>query len=190
MTFTRLRTILEIDMAMLKVLSATVLSLVASMGAQAITVNLGTVSGVTIIGDTFAASGNFTDTFNFDLAGMSKVGADATNNGTLVSIGVISFTNQAISFFSGKLDGHDLTLTTTSTAGGNPYSTVVTASLKLDPQVILGTGSHSLVLKGTADVGSQYTGHINVSPVPEPETYAMFLAGLGALGLMAYRRRR
>lgn len=30
---------------------------------------------------------------------------------------------------------------------------------------------------------------LNVAPVPEPETYALFLAGLGVLGLVARRRR-
>jgi hypothetical protein len=30
---------------------------------------------------------------------------------------------------------------------------------------------------------------INLSPVPEPETYALFLAGLGAVGFIARRRR-
>jgi hypothetical protein len=29
----------------------------------------------------------------------------------------------------------------------------------------------------------------NVTPVPEPETYAMMLAGLGMLGFMARRRK-
>jgi len=29
----------------------------------------------------------------------------------------------------------------------------------------------------------------NITPVPEPETYAMLLAGLGLLGFMAHRRK-
>jgi hypothetical protein len=31
---------------------------------------------------------------------------------------------------------------------------------------------------------------LNVAPVPEPETYAMFLAGLGLVGLIAHRRKQ
>jgi len=31
---------------------------------------------------------------------------------------------------------------------------------------------------------------ISVAPVPEPETYAMLIAGLGLMGLMAHRRRK
>jgi hypothetical protein len=33
-----------------------------------------------------------------------------------------------------------------------------------------------------------YAGNLSLSPVPEPETYAMMLAGLGLLGLTARRR--
>lgn len=47
-----------------------------------------------------------------------------------------------------------------------------------------------LALAGsTTGAGATYTGFLNLSPVPEPETYAMFLAGLGALALIASRRR-
>jgi hypothetical protein len=42
------------------------------------------------------------------------------------------------------------------------------------------TGSYELTL----------TAQGNLAPVPEPETYAMMLAGLGLLGLTARRRRR
>jgi len=44
----------------------------------------------------------------------------------------------------------------------------------------------------TDDVGYGYEpafGVIEVSPIPEPETYAMLLAGLGLLGFMARRRK-
>jgi hypothetical protein len=34
------------------------------------------------------------------------------------------------------------------------------------------------------------TGDISVAAVPEPETYAMFLAGLGLMGAIARRRRQ
>lgn len=40
----------------------------------------------------------------------------------------------------------------------------------------------------TLPAGSYYTLHIS-APVPEPEAYAMFLAGLGLMGAIARRRR-
>ena len=40
------------------------------------------------------------------------------------------------------------------------------------------------------DVGAYYKGTIQVSAVPEPETYAMFLAGLGLMGGIARRRKQ
>ena len=37
--------------------------------------------------------------------------------------------------------------------------------------------------------GAAYSLASSITPVPEPETYAMMLAGLGALGFLARRRR-
>lgn len=55
------------------------------------------------------------------------------------------------------------------------------------------TGSQTTLQFSTADYKSEYVGLDNVTvtaaPVPEPETYAMMLAGLGALGFMARRRK-
>lgn len=52
---------------------------------------------------------------------------------------------------------------------------------------ISGSNSYHLYLSGFG--GGLSVDAVSVSPVPEPESYAMMLAGLGALGLMARRRR-
>ena len=39
-------------------------------------------------------------------------------------------------------------------------------------------------------VGSLYNGSITVAAVPEPESYAMLLAGLGVMGAIAVRRNK
>ena len=59
------------------------------------------------------------------------------------------------------------------------------------------TGSHTLSfynrnagdLGGTARMYAYIQGGVSAQPVPEPETYAMLLAGLGLLGCAAKRRR-
>jgi len=88
--------------------------------------------------------------------------------------------------------------TFTSTLTGNVLSTD-NGGLFIDfdntPKLFTFTGgSFNLIVQdvsltpGATPVAS--TGFINVvSSVPEPETYALFLAGLGAIGFMARRRK-
>ncbi|WP_157271813.1 FxDxF family PEP-CTERM protein [Azohydromonas aeria] len=51
-------------------------------------------------------------------------------------------------------------------------------------------GDWTLKLAGTGDGSASYTGLVSVAAVPEPETYALMLAGLGLVGVIARRRQR
>lgn len=59
----------------------------------------------------------------------------------------------------------------------------------------VGAGTHTLAFLGTNPTGARDTSAfidrvaMNVTPVPEPETYAMLLAGLGLMGAIARRRK-
>jgi hypothetical protein len=79
------------------------------------------------------------------------------------SVGLYDASNSLVGsgqqFFGGPLAAGNYTLT----VAGN----------------VIGTGSG---VKGT------YTGLVEVMPVPEPESYALFLAGLGLMGFIARRR--
>ena len=55
-------------------------------------------------------------------------------------------------------------------------------------EVDLSSGKHTLTLSQPG-WQSTYNGLLAVTAVPEPETYAMFLAGLGIMGALARRRK-
>jgi hypothetical protein len=52
----------------------------------------------------------------------------------------------------------------------------------------LSAGTYSLTFQGNGTGG--YGGFFTITPVPEPQTYAMLIGGLGLLGLMSNRRKR
>jgi hypothetical protein len=55
----------------------------------------------------------------------------------------------------------------------------------------LSAGSYALTFVGltTGSLGGSYGGAILAQTIPEPETYALMLAGLAAVGFVAMRRR-
>ena len=50
-------------------------------------------------------------------------------------------------------------------------------------------GDYALSVKGLNDTATAVSATYSVTAVPEPETYAMMLAGLGAIGFMSRRRK-
>ena len=63
-------------------------------------------------------------------------------------------------------------------------------SLDLGTVAIGPMTSFVLTVTGMRDApGSNFSGQLVLTPVPEPETYALMLAGLGVVGFVAARRR-
>ena len=127
-------------------------------------------------------TGAFTDTWTFNLGSASIVAASLTN----VEITFGNFKFGGITGFEAWLNGSQLI---------GPVTTTVNPPVIVTTQVLAGgaslpAGMYSLTVKGTGVTGgsASYGGNIVATPVPEPETYAMMLAGLVAVGFLARRR--
>ena len=103
-------------------------------------------------------------------------------------------TDTSGAFFAGNL-------TVTGSDGGTPVSSILITGATTGSFVgFVSTGlmsSLTLVadnsLKGVPDFSYPTVGNLvlaSAMPIPEPETYAMMLAGLGLVGFLARRRRR
>lgn len=66
---------------------------------------------------------------------------------------------------------------------------VLSFSLSHDSSLMADAADLSAGVGASVDLSSTLTGSISVSAVPEPETYALFLAGLAAIGLLHGRSR-
>ncbi|HYN53875.1 MAG TPA: FxDxF family PEP-CTERM protein [Methylotenera sp.] len=73
------------------------------------------------------------------------------------------------------------------------YSPTVSATTVVLNPLTLSAGTYTLQIRGTVSgsAGGSYAGLLNIAPpVPEPETYAMLLCGMGLLGFIARRRNK
>ncbi len=149
-------------------------------------------------GNSFSnASGAFYDAYYFTIPE-----AFATSVTTSVSVGsLLGIDNLQARLYSGHSNPGSGG-TSTSLPPGSFMSQGWSTQLSAGPGVTLSTvvlspinplvaGNYTLQVRGTvigSGVGS-YAGTLNLTPVPEAETYAMFLAGLGLMGFMSRRRK-
>jgi hypothetical protein len=124
------------------------------------------------------AQNTFADKFSFSVSGASKLVADLTS--TAPAAAGLDITGFNLYATGGTL-----------VYSGKKISTGYLDNWKLNGPV-LAAGSYYLEVDGkvnSAAAGS-FSGNIRVAAVPEPETYAMLLAGLGLIGFTAARRRK
>lgn len=144
--------------------------------------NLGTLPPSASFANT--VTGAFTDIWTFNLGAPAVVAAALTN--VEVSFGPTSF--GGIQNLTAYLNGIQLF---------GPSSSQTQNGVTVTTQVLTGSSSlpagiYQLKVSGTgiSGVSASYGGSIVAAPVPEPESYAMFLAGLGVMGAIAVRRNK
>lgn len=125
------------------------------------------------------AIGAFLDTYTFTLAGDFLVSSTASSAAAgaqdldYSSLLIKNAADATVATFQGNL-GTDL----------NEFYTL--------PSMLLGAGDYRLVVTGVNSLTqASYTGNLAIfaAPIPEPQTYALLLAGLAAVGFVARRRK-
>ncbi len=128
---------------------------------------------------THVESSFFVDTFSFELPAMQTGTVTAEFFSTDANLDLLfGFLEGEGYFFTGSPGGQTASVTVPSLSGLQTVSVSGTAG---DP------------FAESTSLSASYTGNITFTPdavgvIPEPETYALMLAGLGLVGFMARRR--
>jgi hypothetical protein len=144
------------------------LAAAVALGMAALAANAGALQSTATPGS-YKFTGTDDDTFSFTVGSSSVVSSttvDFTN--ILTGVGIINSVSINGQAFADTLGDGSIW----------SYSNLLSA------------GNYTLAVD-TSAIGL-YKGNLNLTmaaPVPEPETYAMLLAGLGAIGFMSRRRK-
>lgn len=146
--------------------------------------HLGNLSGNSVaIGNSFLAGSSFNDIYTFDILPLSAVAGTAVS----IELDIPLFPGQEFSISNFMIQFRD--------AANNLIASDMPANptdytLNLNANLPAGSG-YQFVVSGnvTGTLGGSYGGALAAAPVPEADTYAMLLAGLGLVGFMVARRR-
>jgi hypothetical protein len=151
--------------------AAAAVAVAATLSAFGASAGATTISGAV----THPAGATFSDSHPFSLSGISNVG-------TLI-----------LGFNFAPYFGTDLTSVSVSGPASYSWSGHSTSGLSFSLPGSPG-GDYSLNIGGTTSStaigGGGYSYTLSISPVPEPGEWAMLLAGLGVIGMVARRRSR
>lgn len=167
-----------------------------SVGANATTTALGEVSSsvpTTFTGSVLGAQQSFSDIFTFTLSQPNMSSGYSVVNFPLNipdvgSLGTVLSTMSLVTFGTDGLQGTTDDQVLKSVVLPSTGNTQDHLSLSWDQPI---TGPAYLNIAGVTSgtLGGIYSGSIESIPaIPEPETYAMLLAGLGLMGAVVRRR--
>jgi len=152
--------------------------------------NLGLISSTT--GWSAATVGGaFDDFYNFTVSpnggsGFAGTSVSFVSYGALVGTLSVYLGTFALASEVAGNSGMDLSsFISTAVSPNGSITTTVSGSSKL----LTALTPYTLRIQGSSQNAAAYTGLVALTPVPEPETYAMLLAGLGMVGMMIRRRQ-
>jgi hypothetical protein len=161
--------------ASLLFVSAGFMSQAASAGNTVNDVSITFPQGYAEIGNTFNGKNNtFTDFYRFTIGSSELDAGFYANQGKVVGLDITKF---------------DLVLSGGGIIASGTSNNLGSWSIA---STLLAPGSYVLEVAGkvTGSLSGNYNGTLNVSPVPEPETYAMLLGGLALVGAVARRKAK
>ena len=151
-------------------------------GANAMDHDLGTVFAPTTYSNVAqVAVGSFIDKWIFDVsAPLQSAGSASILNISIGGMPMYTVTNLSVQLYD---SGNNLL----ANLDNNPGSST---DYKVGSGVFPVANDYYFTVSGnaTGSLGGQYVFAVSTLPVPEPETYAMLLAGLGIVGAVARRR--
>jgi hypothetical protein len=162
--------------------------LASAQSGQAAPVNYVFVPNTVVF---FGETGTLSGTFTYDIATTTLTNIDVTLSGTAYA-GTYDYTYDPwntsnptilglmVDANSNQIDTHMLLLYFASNLDGSPGTTALTDAFGYNPQPVPGNNTLAVLSGGVAVAAA----------TPLPAALPLFVSGLGALGLLGWRRKR